>query len=108
MAYSTIPKNCILVIENIEYFFPSKIEQTNQKVCTSELLNMLDGLMVNEGVITFMTANNISGIPKNLLRPGRIDKFIEFSYCIKEQVIDIHHLIRPNDNSEELSLGRIK
>lgn len=51
-------------------------------------LNILDGVVETHGRILIMTANNIQileDVPA-LLRPGRIDKKIQFGYCTEEQV----------------------
>lgn len=60
----------------------------NKKFLTySGLLNALDGVMSNQhGVITIMTTNNKWKLGDAFLRPGRIDKMFELSYCNNEQI----------------------
>jgi chaperone BCS1 len=62
---------------------------TTQKYLTySGLLNALDGVLSNQkGIITIMTTNYIEKLGSALIRPGRIDKAFELTYCVHEQVI---------------------
>lgn len=90
-AYKSIPKNTILLIEDIEYIFPTEFTDRS-KYNISELLNVLDGVMVKDQLITFMTSNKITDIPKVILRPGRIDEVITFKYANKQQIINIYKM----------------
>lgn len=98
-AYKSIPKNTIMLIEDIENFFPSEKEHT--RVNRSDLLNVLDGVIVKDKLLTFMTANDISNIPKVLLRCGRVDKKIMFDYCVKDQIKNIYNAFRTNTDENE-------
>jgi chaperone BCS1 len=88
-AYKDIPKNTLMLIEDIENFFPVE-GRDSHKFNKSDLLNVLDGVIVKDQLLTFMTANDISAIPKVLLRSGRVDKKIIFDYCKKDQVKKIY------------------
>jgi ATP-dependent 26S proteasome regulatory subunit len=52
----------------------------------SGLLNALDGVATPHGLITVMTTNNIDTLDDALLRAGRADRVVEFSYPTKDQV----------------------
>jgi SpoVK/Ycf46/Vps4 family AAA+-type ATPase len=107
-AYKDIPKNTIMLIEDIENFFPSEVKDS-QKFNKSDLLNALDGVIVKDQLLTFMTANNISAIPKVLLRSGRVDKEIKFDYCTKNQILKIYKTFRTdNDVDAEEFYSKIK
>jgi SpoVK/Ycf46/Vps4 family AAA+-type ATPase len=69
------------------------------------ILNMLDGVNGTHGRITIMTANNISQIKviQGLLRPGRIDRIIELSYCSNIQIKKILALNFNRDDNFELN-----
>lgn len=88
-AYKEIPKNTLMLIEDIENYFPTE-GRNSQQFNKSDLLNILDGVIVKDQLLTFMTANNICDISKVLLRPGRVDKKIKFDYCTKEQITTIY------------------
>lgn len=94
----------ILCIEDIERckFFTDTQNNTdpfNQSITPDGFLNMMDGLVDNYGQIIMVTTNNLDKI-KNfyidginfseaLLRPGRIDKFIEITYIDQDQLNQI-------------------
>lgn len=88
-AYKDLPKNTLMLIEDIENFFPVE-GRDSFKFNKSDLLNALDGVIVKDQLLTFMSANNINDIPKVLLRSGRVDKKIMFDYCTKDQIKKIY------------------
>lgn len=94
-AYKDLPKNTLMLIEDIENFFGE-----SSKFNRSDLLNALDGVIVKDQLLTFMTANNIADIPKVILRSGRVDKQIMFDYCTKEQIIKIYMNFQPDETLE--------
>ena len=50
------------------------------------LLNTLDGIAHREEQMTFLTTNYITKLDKALIRPGRIDKIIKFTYATLSQI----------------------
>jgi len=78
IAASNAPS--LIVLEDIDRAFPqvpSQIAPT--KVSLSHLLNCLDGLGTQEGVIVVATANEPTALdPAILRRPGRFDRVVEF------------------------------
>lgn len=63
----------------------------SQKFLTySGLLNALDGVLSNQkGIITIMTTNHIGKLGSALIRPGRIDRAFELTYCNDEQIFNM-------------------
>jgi ATP-dependent 26S proteasome regulatory subunit len=53
----------------------------NPGITLSGLLNVMDGISNNHGMILVMTSNIPEKLDKALLRPGRIDDKIYFDYC---------------------------
>jgi SpoVK/Ycf46/Vps4 family AAA+-type ATPase len=45
----------------------------------------LDGLAYREGMITFMTTNYLCNLDSALIRPGRIDKSLNFGLATEDQ-----------------------
>lgn len=103
-AASSMPKNSILLIEDIDCAFPSREEEddeqtTNQfgmvnplgtkrprsAVTLSGLLNVLDGVGSEEGKLFFATTNYLDRLDSALIRPGRIDKRVEYFAATKGQ-----------------------
>lgn len=77
----------------------SKIEQVENKVQEGKvneqcIMSFLDGLKEPNGRICILTANDVSKILKydGLTRPGRIDKFVKFEACDKEQICKMFNL----------------
>ena len=74
---SNMPSNCFLVIEDIDAVFNGRTSNTS--ISFSGLLNAFDGIASAPGLITFMTTNHKEKLDPALLRPGRIDKCVEFT-----------------------------
>ena len=50
------------------------------------ILNAIDGLKNNHGMILIMTTNHPEHLDKALIRDGRIDERLLFDYCDHEQI----------------------
>lgn len=62
---------------------------TNEVLNLSTLLNILDGVLEQPGRIIIMTSNHPEKLDKALIRPGRIDVIVNFSYCKKHEIAEI-------------------
>jgi hypothetical protein len=100
-AIRKIPKNCFLVLEDIDVLFKERKENDSYKssISFSALLNTLDGLAFRHKMVTFMTTNYACNLDIALKRPGRIDKCISFTFAKKEQVM--HMFNKFFENKEE-------
>ena len=78
LAASNAPS--LIVLEDIDRAFPQIPSQlAPTKVSLSHLLNCLDGLGTQEGVVVIATANDPTALdPAILKRPGRFDRVVEF------------------------------
>ncbi|KAG1455651.1 hypothetical protein G6F56_007015 [Rhizopus delemar] len=108
MALQEIPRNSILVIEDIDHCTikdPSSDNEGNDsKLTMSGLLNALDGATAQEGSMVFMTCNDINRLQPALLRPGRIDVKMELGYADKTQ---IHRMFMRFLSDDEVPTKRI-
>lgn len=101
-AVSGVPSNGILLIEDIDAADIGKVrihEETTENgpggatkskeekgaVTLSGLLNCLDGVIAKEGRILIMTSNHPERLDPALIRPGRVDKRIEFALASAEE-----------------------
>ncbi|KAF8153881.1 P-loop containing nucleoside triphosphate hydrolase protein [Crassisporium funariophilum] len=109
-AVAAIPKDAIFLIEDIDCAFPASREdgdeprdnfmsafpgmmipgmmaggQRRSNVTLSGLLNVLDGVGSEEGKLFFATTNFIDHLDPALLRPGRIDRKIQYKLATKQQ-----------------------
>ncbi|KAF8169484.1 P-loop containing nucleoside triphosphate hydrolase protein [Mycena galopus ATCC 62051] len=106
-AASSVPKNGIFLIEDIDCAFPSRADEEEElgmpdvmvrnnnvtvratrqgrAVTLSGLLNVIDGVGSEEGQMFFATTNYIDRLDAALIRPGRIDRKIEYALSTTEQ-----------------------
>jgi ATP-dependent 26S proteasome regulatory subunit len=70
----------MVVMEDIDRAFPkNQISGTKSKVSLQQLLNCLDGIGTQEGVVVVATANEPTALdPAILRRPGRFDRVVLF------------------------------
>ena len=87
-AISILPEKTILVLEDIDALFVERKMGDSHKsmISFSGILNTLDGIGRKNNQITFLTTNYKNKLDKALIRPGRIDKIITFSYATKQQI----------------------
>ena len=86
-AIRKIPKNSILVLEDIDVLFKERKANDGYKsnLSFSALLNSMDGLAFRDEMITIMTTNYECNLDAALKRPGRIDKSVNFTFATKNQ-----------------------
>lgn len=84
-ALNTVPKNTILLLEDIDCLLGERIDK-NSQITFSALLNTLDGVQSKHGLVTFITTNYFLNLDPAFCRPGRIDYVLEFSYATKSQI----------------------
>ena len=91
-------RNRIIVMEDVDCIFSDRKQHDTQKnaVTMSGLLNVMDGMLRVDGLIVFMTANNIDAIDAALLRPSRIDLLVEYHLPNKAQVRDMYRAFLPD------------
>lgn len=86
---ASIPRKSLLVLEDVDQVLehvskPSAddaepVADDNGGITLSGLLNALDGIICSDsGRLTFMTTNFREKLPANLVRPGRVDRQVEF------------------------------
>jgi predicted AAA+ superfamily ATPase len=90
-AFQTMPENSIVLLEDIDCLFDSRksCDEFKNDVTFSAILNTLDGICEQDGLIMFITSNHLDKLDSALIR--RIDYFIKFDYATKEQIKGIHN-----------------
>jgi SpoVK/Ycf46/Vps4 family AAA+-type ATPase len=96
-------------------FFSQQIQQTRRnendnvdELNLSFVLNLLDGILETPGRIIILTTNHPEKLDKALIRPGRIDLNIHFSYCSNETIRDIFiNFFELSDNSFKEQLDEL-
>ncbi|KAK7050933.1 hypothetical protein VNI00_005045 [Paramarasmius palmivorus] len=104
-ASSSIPKRSIFLIEDIDCAFSRDDPETSLDILTSipglppqyvpsirrsavtlsGLLNVIDGVGSDEGKLFFATTNYIDRLDPALLRPGRIDRKVQYTLATRAQ-----------------------
>lgn len=83
-AFRSVGRDAIMLIEDIDASNVQVKRKKNgskdksNKISLSALLNVIDGVAAPEGVLLFITTNYPERVDKALIRPGRIDKIIDF------------------------------
>jgi len=95
-ALKTIKNNSILVLEDVDALFIDRDTKNKTFLSFSGLINILDGLARKEGLIIFLTTNHIARLDEALIRPGRIDKYLEFTYATQNQIRKMYKTFVPN------------
>lgn len=99
-SLQNIPEKSILVMEDIDVLFKARKENDEYKsnLSFSAILNCLDGLVSLDKLIVVMTTNYLCNLDKALVRSGRVDYSIEFSYADKHQIKQIYNKFFPESN----------
>ena len=91
-AFRDIPPKSILLIEDIDCLFEKRTgTQENKHFTFSNLINLLDGVLSRQGLITFITTNHPENMDHALLRQGRIDMIIHMNYPKKVDIRNLFH-----------------
>ncbi|PQK15641.1 hypothetical protein BB8028_0005g11530 [Beauveria bassiana] len=98
-----LPARCLVLLEDIDAIEAaksrvgdvagSKNEAAGDNVTLSGLLNELDGVASDEGRVVILTTNHIDRIDPAVLRPGRVDKTIEFRLASRETLQGLFRFI---------------
>lgn len=101
-AVAAIPKNTILLLEDIDALFIDRRPNDSNKslVSFSGILNVLDGMARKSGLVTFLTTNYKEHLDKALIRPSRVDFILEFGKAKREQINEMFNKFFPNRKSE--------
>ncbi|EJP62026.1 mitochondrial chaperone BCS1 [Beauveria bassiana ARSEF 2860] len=71
----------------------STTDSTGDSVTLSGLLNALDGVASEEGRLLVMTTNHVDHIGAAIIRPGRVDKMIEFGLASRQTLLGLFRFI---------------
>lgn len=64
-------------------------QSNNTGISLSGLLNAIDGVATHEGRVLIMTTNHPEKLDAALVRPGRVDRKVEFRLAMKEQIREL-------------------
>ena len=84
-----IPEKLTIKKDSIKLLAEEMDKKVDFTLTLGNILEVLDGILENSGRILIITTNNIDKLDRALMRPGRIDKIIEFKLCNISILIDI-------------------
>lgn len=96
--FRTLPHNTILLMEDVDALFVERKSITS--VDFSTLLNCMDGVTTQTGIVIFMTTNHKIKLDDAFVRPGRVDVTLEFHLPGKEELRQALKTLAPNFASE--------
>lgn len=109
-AFSTLGRNIILLIEDMDRVFIKRDNAERSKISFSSLLNSFDGVLCKDGIITVITTNYVENLDEALTREGRMDFKLEIQNPDREQIkeyIEMFYDIRlanlPGDSDYSMS-----
>ncbi|KAJ6125991.1 hypothetical protein N7471_010484 [Penicillium samsonianum] len=105
--FEQLPDNCVVLLEDIDAVgsvysrelgadgpnSDSKSHAEKNGVTLSGLLNVLDGVAAQEARVVIMTTNHIKKLDPALIRPGRVDKKVEFQLADRDVAMQLHRFI---------------
>jgi hypothetical protein len=86
----------------------SENEDNKSKLTLSALLNFLDGVATNHGMIVVITTNHPEKLDEALVRDGRIDEKIFFDYCDHEMIFKMFNNFYEGSGERIPTLNEIK
>lgn len=103
-------KKYILLFEDVDtssLFKKDLFHYRKKQLTISNFLNILDGIMEAYGRITIMTMNNTQLTQEfpAIVRPGRIDKIINVTYCDADQICRLFMNFYPD---KEIDINLVK
>ena len=103
-AINNVKKNdCkVIIIEDIDCLFQDrKAHDTLRNSLTlSGILNCLDGLCRNEGIIVFLTTNTVEVLDNAMVRSSRIDYRLAYDHADEYQTKQCFHYFCPHLEKE--------
>ncbi len=83
----SLPDDDILLTEDADCVFQSRLPSDAKIGVTLEgLLNAIDGVGCRDGRILILTTNYPDRLDPALVRPGRVDRRVEFGYATREMI----------------------
>ncbi|PQK10250.1 hypothetical protein BB8028_0002g05740 [Beauveria bassiana] len=107
-----LPTRCILLLEDIDAIESAKSREnsdagssTSSSVTLSGLLNAIDGAGSVEGRALIMTTNHVDRLDPAVIRPGRVDKMVEFGLASREMLLGLFRYVYLPLSSKTKSVG---
>lgn len=110
-AVSSVPSTAMLVLEDLDCYAGTqkrvkeddddKDSNETKTLSLSTILNTLDGFSTPFGLVFFLTTNHKDKLDPALIRPGRIDKSVEFKSPSAKEVKELFVRLTGNEEGFE-------
>jgi SpoVK/Ycf46/Vps4 family AAA+-type ATPase len=99
-----LPEKTVLLLEDIDCLFHERKNNDNYKnqVTFSGILNTLDGIATPHEFICIITTNYKELLDDAILRQGRIDTILNFTYVKQKQIKEIYKAYMGDKYTDEL------
>jgi hypothetical protein len=97
MALYKMPNDTILCLEDIDSLFSADRKTDKSTITFSGILNILDGVVKNTGLVIFMTTNLLSNLDDTAMR-RRVDYYLKFDVMKKAQITDMFTKFYPGQD----------
>jgi chaperone BCS1 len=112
-AIQEVYSKSIVVFEDLDFII-ERMQQpdTNMSLTLAGIYNILDGISMPSDLLIFITTNSLDKIPRNLMRPGRVNRIFHFDYLDADQFTEILTSFYPNlevtEFVQSLDLGSLQ
>lgn len=101
-AMSSLPKKSVLVVEDIDCLFNKRnTTKDSASFNFSTLLNILDGVLTCNGLISFVTTNHPEDLDHALVRQGRMDLVLQINYPKRADIKRLFYDMNENNPEYE-------
>ena len=97
-ALYKLPKETILCLEDIDSLFSENRKSDKSTITFSGILNILDGVVKNTGIVIIMTTNLLKDLDDAAMR-RRVDYYLKFDFMKKEQMARMFRRFFPRQDS---------
>ena len=101
-AVYKLPANPILCLEDMDSLFAADRKSDKSTITFSGVLNVLDGVIKNTGLVIFMTTNLLANMDDTAMK-RRVDYYLKFDLMKKDQIVNMFTHFFPNQNSKKFS-----
>jgi SpoVK/Ycf46/Vps4 family AAA+-type ATPase len=99
-ALYKLPSDTVLCLEDIDSLFSQDRKSDKSTITFSGVLNILDGVIKNTGLVIFMTTNLLKNLDDAAMK-RRVDYYLKFDVMKREQIINMFTRFYPHQDSEK-------
>jgi SpoVK/Ycf46/Vps4 family AAA+-type ATPase len=95
-----LPGDTILCLEDIDSLFSSERKSDKSTITFSGVLNILDGVVQNTGLVIFMTTNLLKNMDDAAMK-RRVDYYLKFDIMKKQQIMNMFSRFYPEQDEQK-------